>query len=75
MLYVFDDDDDDEGGIEMSNYAFSCLTFSYFYTTLVHKVPRLTQYLGLGKCWTLPGKYVLNTGNFAARLWLRRRLQ
>jgi hypothetical protein len=31
--------------------------------TFVHKVPRLIYYLGLGECWAIPGKDVLNTGH------------
>lgn len=38
-------------------------TFSILNTKRVHKVPRLIKYLGLGKCWTIPGTISLNSGN------------
>jgi hypothetical protein len=34
--------------------------YMYSHTTFVHKVTRLIYYLGLGKCWAIPGKGVLN---------------
>jgi hypothetical protein len=36
--------------------------------TSVHKFPRLIYSLGLGICWGLIEKYVLNTGHFTTRL-------
>jgi hypothetical protein len=55
-----------------SGYLFACRfirnTLSdikeSLYTAFVHKVQRLIYYLGLGKCWAIPGKDVLNTGHF-----------
>jgi hypothetical protein len=40
-------------------YSYRIIMTTVFKYYFVHKVPRLTEYLGLDKCWAIPGKGIV----------------
>jgi hypothetical protein len=45
-----------------------CYMYVMEYIFFVHKVTRLSSYVGLGKCWLILGRSVTNRGQFAETL-------